>query len=148
MRIMFMVVALLFATGASATEPEIIVGKITRVIDGDTFVMKSSDGPLVRIRLWGIDAPEIGTPEGTYATRIMQVMVRDITTTVACQPKGRSYERIVAKCSAFAGKEWVFFGKAMVAAGAARDFPRYSNGYYAEAEKTARRLKIGIWEGR
>lgn len=44
-------------------------GKVTRVADGDTITVLSSDKRQVRIRLWGIDAPEGGQAYGRSATR-------------------------------------------------------------------------------
>ena len=42
-------------------------GVVTRVVDGDTFWLSSLD---VRIRVWGLDAPETDQPGGSQATAI------------------------------------------------------------------------------
>ena len=49
-------------------------GKVVHVTDGDTIVVLTEDKEQVRIRLYGIDAPESGQPFGRVATRY----VRDI----------------------------------------------------------------------
>jgi endonuclease YncB( thermonuclease family) len=33
-------------------------GKVICVVDGDTFDVKLDDGPMARVRLWGVDCPE------------------------------------------------------------------------------------------
>ena len=40
-------------------------GRVTRVVDGDTFWLDSQDE---RIRMWGLDAPETDTSGGSQAT--------------------------------------------------------------------------------
>lgn len=43
--------------------------RVVRVIDGDTFeaMIPGQPGRTVRVRLWGVDAPELGRPEGSPA---------------------------------------------------------------------------------
>src|ERR1700716_3762504 len=44
----------------------ILFGTVTRVVDGDTLVVQLSSGP-IRVRLYGIDAPEHNQPGGREA---------------------------------------------------------------------------------
>ncbi|WP_424934465.1 thermonuclease family protein [Amaricoccus macauensis] len=46
-------------------EAETIAGVVHRVVDGDTLRLKGLE---TRIRIWGLDAPEVGTPGGSEAT--------------------------------------------------------------------------------
>lgn len=77
---------------------------VTGIIDGDTFVCEGGQ----HVRLWGIDAPERYTPTGPASTRALAALVAGKT--LACEPKGRSYQRIVALCrlngSDVAGGRW------------------------------------------
>lgn len=91
------------------------------IIDGDTF---RCDGNL-RIRLWGIDAPEAYTPAGPASTRALASIT--VGQTLVCKSKGRSYDRTVAQC--WIGRMDV--GGEMVRQGQAVDLPKYSKGYYA-----------------
>lgn len=105
------------------------------VIDGDTF--RCADR--TRIRVWGIDTPD---PSPASATRTMANLITGQT--LACLPKGKSWDRIVAQC--FAGSTDI--GAEMVRSGEARDCPRYSRGLYkpleleTEAVLTARAGKV------
>lgn len=89
-------------------------------VDGDT--LRCQDG--TRIRLWGIDAPERHDQAGPASTRALAAIVSNRTLT--CQRKGRSYERIVARC--FVGRTDV--AGEMVRQGQAVDWPKYSHGFY------------------
>ena len=115
----------------------ILIGSVTwaaelsgpvRVIDGDTLDM---DG--VRIRLWGIDAPEKNQTCqgkdgqiyecGRDSAAVMIELTRDRR--VQCEARGQDrYRRVVAVCQTESGE----INAAMVARGWAVDWPRYSNG--------------------
>ena len=47
-------------------------GRVTRIVDGDTFWISSRT---VRIRVWGLDAPETNQPGGAAATAAMTRLV-------------------------------------------------------------------------
>jgi len=117
-----------------------------RVIDGDTLAL---DG--VRIRLHGIDAPEMaqtcrrkGKPWrcGEAARRALAAMVAD--STVRCRRRGIDrYGRVVARCRTARTGD---LGAALVAEGAAFAYRRYSREYLDE-ERTARAARRGVWSG-
>ena len=79
----------------------------------------------LRIRLWGVDAPERHEAQGPASTRALAELMRDQT--LVCQRKGASYNRTVAQC--WIGDRDV--AAEMVRLGAAADDPRYSRGHYA-----------------
>ena len=59
----FSFLALVFlaaALPASASTPRTLVANVQRVSDGDTVIAMTADGTKLRIRLLGIDAPEVG----------------------------------------------------------------------------------------
>jgi endonuclease YncB( thermonuclease family) len=92
------------------------------VHDGDTF--RCHDGP--RVRVWGIDAPELKTPAGPASTRALRQLVAGKILT--CVPKGHSYDRVVALCTVN-GRD---IAAEMVLGGWAVDWPKYSHGRYAK----------------
>ncbi|MDP3740317.1 MAG: thermonuclease family protein [Hyphomonadaceae bacterium] len=103
------------------------------VIDGDTIKL---DGTTYRIH--GIDAPEThqicddGYPAGIEATAYLRAMMRDRR--ITCEPKTTDrYGRTVALCRA----DGMDLGEAMVRAGMAWAFTRYSRDYEL-AESAAR----------
>lgn len=45
--------------------------KIIQVTDGDTYRALRENGQIVPVRLWGVDAPELGQPYGEAARRLV-----------------------------------------------------------------------------
>ena len=90
--------------------------------DGDT--MRAGD---LRIRIWGIDAPERGDPGGARATEALRSLITGQRLT--CEDMGPDrYGRTVARCTLPDGRD---LACALVEMGAARDWPKYSKGAYA-----------------
>lgn len=137
--------ALLFTvTAASAADLSGPVG----VIDGDTLDMGGT-----RIRLWGIDAPEMrqtcqGKDGQVYecgrdSAAVMNELTRNRR--IECENRGRDrYRRLVAVCRTVSGE----INAAIVRRGWAVDWPRYSNGRYEVEQNAARADGLGIWAGR
>ena len=95
------------------------------VVDGDTIRL---DG--ARVRLWGIDAPEMSTQEGVAAKEYLQEYLAGKN--VVCYPKSTDkYGRTVAMC--YVGK--VDLACHLVSQGYAEDWPFFSDNYYAECEQ-------------
>lgn len=90
--------------------------------DGDTF--RCQDG--TRVRVWGVDSPELKTPAGPAATRALANMITGHNLT--CERKGKSYDRVVALCRLEDGRD---IAAEMVRQGQAVDWPKFSKGYYA-----------------
>ena len=114
---------------AALAEP--ITGLAARVGDGDDITLTGG----IRVRLCGIDAPEAGRPGGSEATAFLESLVRDRALT--CLPVGEGTpcdgrskphngKRRIAQCFA----DGADVAAAMVAAGHARDWPKYSGGFY------------------
>lgn len=103
----------------------LILAAVT-VTDGDT--LRSGD---LRVRLWGIDAPELDERGGSAAK---ETLIRIVSgQNLICEVKGTDrYRRIVARCELPDGRD---IACEMVAAGMARDWPRYSGGAYAKCAK-------------
>ena len=119
-----------------------------RVIDGDTLDMSG-----IRIRLWGIDAPEIhqtcqGKEGLVYecgrdSAAVMRELTRDKA--IECKAVGADrYRRTVAVCRTDSGEINAAIGRR----GWAVDWPKYSQGHYRADEAAARAEGVGIWSGR
>lgn len=116
-----------------------------RTVDGDTLDMGG-----VRVRLYGIDAPETAQscrlegrrwPCGRYATQALRSQIgnREVT----CEERGRdSYSRLVAACSV-GGRDLSAW---MIGEGWALAYRQYSLAYMAE-ESRARAARRGVWQG-
>lgn len=116
-----------------------------RIVDGDG--LRIGD---VRIRLWGIDAPELdqrcgadqSEPCGMDARFLLEALVQGGE--LVCRTKDQDpYGRTVAQC--FAGGNDL--AGEMVREGYALDWPRYSDGFYKEEEAEAKEAQRGIWAG-
>jgi endonuclease YncB( thermonuclease family) len=123
------IIALLSASPAAAQ----------RVIDGDTIDLNGTHW-----RLWGIDAPEThqscadGWPAGLEATAAMRKLMEGRA--VTCEYRGHDrYKRSIGLCRA-GGED---LGAAMVSAGMAWAFTRYSSDYIGQ-EKAAIGSHLGV----
>lgn len=123
-----------------------IVGT-ARVIDGDTLDIAGQ-----RIRLEGIDAPELGQtcetasgqswPCGRSSVAALKRMIS--SKPISCEQRGQDkYRRVLAVCIAD-GRN---INEDMVRAGHAWAFVKYSS-EFAQAESKARVAKSGVWQGR
>jgi len=68
--------------------------KVSRVIDGDTFDVKTKIGDTNRVRIAGYNAPELNERGGKKATKKLKELIEGKTVSIV--PKARSYGRLVA----------------------------------------------------
>lgn len=118
-----------------------------RVIDGDTIEVRGE-----RVRLHGIDAPERDQscqdgggrsyPCGQHARVSLALILASRKVECSIETKDR-YGRLVGICTV----DGHDIGEAMVRAGWAVDFARYSKGAYAAAEADAKANRRGMWSG-
>ena len=124
-----------------------ISGRVTRVIDGDTFKI-NIDGIEMAVRLWGIDAPETDQPGGPEARSYLEGLVPP-DSKVEIHPLNMDrYGRMVG--SVDNGGKWAV-NVLMVAYGWAYDYKQYSAGgnrCLGEAERAARGSRMGMWGNR
>lgn len=137
---------------AARAEGVTIAGGPARIVDGDTLALRG-----VRIRLWGIDAPEAGqTCErdgGPYAcgaasTRALEAMAggRDL---LCLWRDSDRHRRLVAECwtlDAAGKREGETINERLVREGWAVAFVRYATAYI-EHEREAREARRGLWSG-
>ena len=114
---------------------------VFRVIDGDTVDL-DCDGALMRVRIWGIDAPEMGQqPWGMLAKDHLQWLLAD-DSVVALVDGEDKYGRVVARLQ----RDHTDVGLQMVNAGKATVPTRYvKDARYREARKQAHKAGLGIW---
>ncbi|WP_135213196.1 SH3 domain-containing protein [Vitreimonas flagellata] len=124
----------------AATAQQMSFSGTASVIDGDTIEIHNRP-----IRLSGFDAPERGKYCGrtnVYQRASLALAEAIAQRLVSCTQTGEdAHGRAVAVCRV--GQRDL--GDYMVSLGWARDWPRYSNGAYAQAEAAARRDRLGIW---
>ena len=141
-------------TTGPATQGDTISGAV-RVVDGDSLEIGTA-----RIRLFGIDAPELRqlcrAADGSNVT--CGLAARDTLGTliggreVACAPaeKAPSYNRTVAICTVKNASDHgpgTDLSEAMLRAGHAIELKAHSHGRYSGAEREARDARRGLWAG-
>jgi len=131
---------------------------VTRVVDGDTLYIDTPDGgrPTTKVRLLGIDAPEMGNDEkgamyyaGEAAQFVRQTAI-GTSVTVYLDEAGRtrgSYGRLLAYVELPDGG---LLNDALLAEGLAYADLRFRHSRYQKCkqlEATSRSLRSGLWAG-
>ena len=128
-------------------------GGHARIVDGDSLVVAG-----VEIRLFGIDAPELGARGGREAAEALVQLVEEGMVRCAALYRDR-YARTVATCEAdgveAGGAGVPDLGEAMLRLGRATHWRRYTCGdaridpavcaRYDDAEAAARISAMGVW---
>jgi len=98
-------------------------GRVTRIVDGDTFWVNSQS---VRIRVWGLDAPERDETSGSAATAELTRLISGQT--LSCRQRNIDrYGRIVGQCFLPDGRD---ITAAMIASHTATEFCSFSGNHY------------------
>lgn len=103
------------------------------VIDGDTIVIRG-----IRLRIFGIDAPELDHPWGRVSKGVMIKLCKGRVVTATIQDHV-SYDRLVAKCHLHDGTD---LAAELVKQGLALDWPRFSGGIYRHLEPEGARKRM------
>lgn len=112
------------------------------VHDGDSITVLTPGNVQLKVRLEGIDAPELGQPHGKNAKAALSALVSGKVATVKPTGKDR-YGRTLARVFVDAAD----VNLALVRQGWAWHFLTYSRDVALDhAEQEARKEKIGIWE--
>lgn len=111
------------AEQGTTEDAETYTGRVTKVVDGDTFWLDSVD---VRIRIWGLDAPETDEPDGSQSTAALSKLIAGQE--LSCRERDIDrYGRIVGQCFLADGRD---VAAEMIASEAAQEYCRFSDGYY------------------
>lgn len=133
-----------YVLGFSFVNAQTIQGG-ARIIDGDTIEVAGA-----KIRLHGIDAPELGQnckgvngaiwDCGKVASNQLRLFIGNDA--VACFPRGHdAFQRVIASCQTAK----VDLNASMIAFGMAWAYVQYSTDYIA-LESQAKAGKVGIWQ--
>jgi endonuclease YncB( thermonuclease family) len=118
-----------------------IVGRVIRVVDGDTISVKLDSGP-IEVRLHGIDAPEFNQPGGHDATKALRARIKRRSEVSMSPVEQDSYERLVA--DVYQGDEFV--NEWLLREGHAWAYRFYTNDpRFCEWEGEARSAQRGLW---
>ncbi len=118
--------------------------KVIRVIDGDTFVIETGE----RVRMLGINAPEMKTPEGEPAKEHLLAMIDGKV--VDLEPDHISANKdVYGRLLRYVILDGVDIDKKMVTDGYAIAFLKYSfdkEAEYKVEEDKAKAASLGIWK--
>ncbi len=148
---LFAFVVLLGASVPSCASPRTVEGEVSRVIDGDTVALTTREGTKLRVRLYGIDAPEVrhektaGQPYGKEAKEALTALAlgRRVTVEIVdIDVHGRTVGIV--------HRSGVDINLEMVRSGYAWAYRRYLSAPYAsrylDAEREARGRRLGLWK--
>jgi micrococcal nuclease len=142
MRTIILLFAILLC-GAARYPHTVLVGTVTRVVDGDTLVVELSSG-VIRVRLYGIDAPEHNQPGGYESASVLRSLVE--RKQVSLEPVNQDrYSRMVAKVfvnNTNVNAEMVSRGEAWVY----RHYIKSSDRQWCANEARARAERKGLWK--
>lgn len=120
-----------------------IYGRVTKVKDGDSLVIRTPDNLPVEIRLAEIDTPEKGAPYSNAARQALSQMVRDRDVAVRLFDVDK-YDRVVGRV--FVNGQDV--NAELVRQGLAAVYCRFAeDGQLYELEANARAAGRGFWSG-
>lgn len=129
-------------------EPEVLTGRVARVGDGDTFDLEVAGRPRLRVRLQGIDAPELSQDHGREAKAALEALVlgREVQVRASRRDRhGRQTGVVLLE-----GRD---LNQLLVAEGHAWRDPRFASGLppetarrYARAQAEARAQGRGLWQ--
>jgi len=134
------------STNAQAIS-QVFMGRVVRIADGDTITVLDGINAQHRIRLQGIDAPELHQAFGTQSKKGLSDLIFDREVTVEYE-KTDQYGRVVGKIL-LDGKD---VNLEQVKAGMAWHYKEYQREQsptdrelYARAEDEARNARRGLW---
>jgi len=150
MKAFLIAIALLLLTNGEAFAGRIFEGVVRAVYDGDTILLATRAQDRMKVRLYGIDAPEIaiadrpGQPFGAVARRTLMYKVMGRPVSVE-EVEIDQYQRVVAVIR-YDGRD---INREMVSEGMAWAYRQYLQGPYAAeyvgAEELARSRHKGLW---
>ncbi|EGK8111874.1 thermonuclease family protein [Campylobacter upsaliensis] len=125
-----------------------LTGKVSKVIDGDTIELlakTSKENPYnhitkLKIRLYGIDAPELKQAYGKEAKEFLSALVLKQEVSLIIENKDK-YDRFVGTLF-LKGQD---INKEMVKNGYAHAYESFSKKYLAE-QADAKMFKLGLWQ--
>lgn len=130
---------LLFCSFVSQNE---LTGKVVRVADGDTFTLLTGNNKQVKVRIYGIDAPESGQAYSEKSRLFLAELLTHGSVTITEQSTDQ-YGRTIAKVTT---KNTPDVGLEMIKAGLAWHYSFFDNTKaYIDAQQAAKEKELGIW---
>lgn len=132
-------VFLFFAILAIASPLFALSGKVVSIHDGDTITVLQNKQQ-IKVRLFGIDAPELKQPYGKKSKQFLANLIAGKV--VEVEPKGKDRYKRTLGIIHFKGQD---INAQMALSGYAWAYVKYSR-IYVDQEKLARENKRGLWQ--
>lgn len=137
-----LVMILLGYSALNASEPSVIVGQVVGVHDGDSITLVTEAKAEIKIRLEGIDAPELKQPFGQKSKTKLSGMVFGKKVTVVVRGTDR-YKRTIGRIAS--GE--IDVSLEMVKLGMAWGYEKYcTESALIDAQAKAKENGLGLWE--
>lgn len=125
----------------SGSTPTNLQGRVVAVHDGDTLTVLTAEKEQVKVRLEGIDAPELKQDFGNRARQELSALVFNKQVTVKVTGRDR-YQRTLGRVFC----DGLDVNLDLVKRGMAWRFDQYSKeAALGDAQAAARRAKTGLW---
>ena len=140
-RTAIMLVLCFIAGQAVAAPPVTTTGKVVSVHDGDTVTVRTDDGQTLKVRLQGIDAPELKQAFGSRSRDELSALVKGKPVTLVEHGRDK-YGRTLATILV----DGVDANARQVATGMAWHYSRFDKSpALARAQEAARAARTGLW---
>ncbi len=147
------------ASDSASQVDKTLHGKVIKVADGDTITLKDNHGTTHRIRLLGVDAPELQQAHGQAAKKWLSELILDNSIQVQVVDQDR-YERLIGKLkttpstcqkteceySVDLNLQLVQLGHAWWYSNYKKNQPKTDHTLYEQAQTFAQNNKLGLWE--
>jgi len=133
--------AMLLIAADAVAEDQTITARVVGVHDGDTITALTDDKRQLKVRLHGIDAPELGQPFGQASKRALSDLVFGKQVTLHTTGTDR-YKRTLAHVTV----DDIEVDAQMIVTGHAWHYKQYDHSATLDAaESTARAARRGLW---
>lgn len=133
-----LLVSILFFSGCTSSDQ--LTGRVVKVQDGDTFTLLNKKNEQIKIRLYGIDAPENGQDFSRKSKEYLSELVAGKT--VRVEIKGTDqYKRVLG----IAYVKKLNVNEEMLRKGFAWRYKYNKDPKYLELQEKARKKKLNIW---
>lgn len=125
----------------SYTKAEVLEGKVIKVLDGNTFELKTTHDEVYLIMLWGVDCPEPGQPFADEAKTLLNDLLLKKKVSVVVKGKDRKGVRLGE-----VNYKNEIINMSILESGLGWAEPVYSKGVYNNLEATIKAAKKGLWQ--
>lgn len=117
-------------------------GKVVKVVDGNTFELKTAEDEIFLIKLWGTDSPELAQPFGEDARDFLTKMI--LKKKIVADIKGKDRKGLRLALVILKGDKSV--NEEMIERGLAWAEKRYARNAFSSLQEEAQSERIGLWQ--